>query len=129
LPQVFHFTINFSSLFSAAVELPPFLTIRSDRIVSFTLPTRGTLPQATGAVHKAATYAIRPVTVGRCGCVDGKRWRLILGDRMSEGSGDCRRVGKLSCNVLTVFPNCNVLSSGGWEDPGVRLSRGGVEEK
>ena len=39
--------------------------MRSDRMVSLTLPTSGMRPQATGAVHSAAMYAILPETVGR----------------------------------------------------------------
>ena len=113
LPQVVHFTINFSSRQEPVGLLPPFRTILSLKISSLTLPTSGILPQATGAVHRAATYAIRPETFGRCGCVDGKRCRLICGERMSDGKGDCRSVGSLSCKVRTVFPSCSVLSSGG----------------
>ena len=73
--------------------------MRSDNILSFTLPTTGTLPHATGAVHNAAVYAILPLTVGRCGCVEGNRWRLIWGERMSCGSGDTNSVGRRSCKI------------------------------
>lgn len=54
LPHVSHLTISFSCRKCAAVELPPFFTMRSDNILSFTLPTTGTLPHATGAVQRAA---------------------------------------------------------------------------
>jgi hypothetical protein len=55
LPHVSHLTINFSFRRCAGVDgLQPFLTMRSDRILSLTFPTTGTLPQATGAVHRAA---------------------------------------------------------------------------
>lgn len=57
---------------------------------------------------------MRPETVGRCGCVDGNKCKLICGERTSEGSGDSKSVGSRSCIVLTVLPSCNVLSSGGW---------------
>jgi hypothetical protein len=70
--------------------------MRSDRMLNSTLPISGTLPHATGAVQRAATYAIRPETVGRCGCVDGKRCRLICGDKTSDGSGSFNSVGSLS---------------------------------
>jgi len=49
--------------------------------------------------------------------VEGKRWRLIWGERMSAGSGDCRSVGSRSCRVRTVLPNLSVRSSGGWWSP------------
>ena len=92
--------MSFSSLFACGTVLPPWRTMRSDKIVSFTLPTSGMRPQATGAVHNAATYAILPETVGRCGWVEGKRWRVMRGESVSEGSGVCRSVGRLSWSVL-----------------------------
>lgn len=92
--------MSFSSLFACDDVLPPWRTMRSDKIVSFTLPTRGMRPQATGAVQSAATYAIRPDTVGRCGWVEGKRWRLMRGESVSDGSGVCRSVGRFSWSIL-----------------------------
>jgi hypothetical protein len=32
--------------------------------------------------------------VGRCGCVEGKRCRVMRGERMDCGGGDWRRVGR-----------------------------------
>lgn len=61
--SVFHRTTNFSSPRSEAVGSfsstgtayeKPVRTIFSDTICSLTLPTMGTQPQATGAVHSAA---------------------------------------------------------------------------
>lgn len=101
LPHVCHLTISFSLRICAGAEGPqPFLTIRSDRILSFTLPTTGTRPHATGAVHSAAVYASFPLTVGRWGCVEGNRWRLMCGERMSDGSGELRRFGRRSWRIL-----------------------------
>lgn len=37
---------------------------------------------------------MRPLTVGRCGCVDGKRWRLTLGARISGGRVLYKIVGR-----------------------------------
>jgi hypothetical protein len=54
-PQVFHFTMSFSSRFRLEADDPPFLTMRSLSIVSLTFPTSGSRPQATGAVQRAAT--------------------------------------------------------------------------
>ena len=99
-PHVSHLTMSFSSRRCAGVDAQPFLTMRSDRILSFTFPMTGTLPHATGAVHSAAVYAILPPTVGRWGCVDGERWRLMCGERMSCGSGDTKRVGSRSWRTL-----------------------------
>jgi hypothetical protein len=64
--------------------------------MSFTLPKNGSRPHATGDVQSAAVYAIRPVTDGRCGCVEGKRRRVICGERISWGRGVARRVGSRS---------------------------------
>ena len=41
-----------------------------------------------------------PLTAGRWGCVEGNRRRLICGERMSEGSGELRRFGRLSWRIL-----------------------------
>ena len=57
--------------------------MRSDIISSFTLPTIGMRFHAMGDVHSAAVYATRPETVGRCGCVVGKRWRDMFEARIS----------------------------------------------
>jgi hypothetical protein len=72
----------------------PVRTIFSERIWSLTLPTRGTQPQATGAVHRAARYGTLPFTAGRWGCVDGKRCREMVGARMFGGSGWVRMCGR-----------------------------------
>lgn len=104
-PHVSHLTMSFSLHKCAGVDVPPFLIIRSDNILSFTLPTTGTRPHATGAVHNAAVYAILPLTVGRCGCVEGKRWRLMCGERISCGSGDIRSVGRLSWRIRIASNN------------------------
>ena len=130
-PHVFHRTMSFS-LPEPWSRLPPFLIIRSERIVNFTLPTTGTLPQATGAVHNAATYAIRPDTFGRCGCVEGNRCNEIWGESISCGRGCASRVGSCSCNTRTamkyqhstllefelgrhkLLPSLTVRSSGGF---------------
>jgi hypothetical protein len=98
-PHVSHLTMSFSLSDCGDEHVPPFLTIRSESILSFTLPTTGTRPHATGAVHRAAVYAIFPRTVGRCGCVEGNKWRLMCGERMSCGRGDTSNVGKLSCRI------------------------------
>lgn len=65
----------------------------------------GTRFHAIGDVHRAAMYATRPDTVGRYGCVEGKRWREMLGDRISCGKGDCRRVGRRSCKTRRALPS------------------------
>ena len=70
--------------------------MRSDSISRRTLPTMGTRFQAIGEVQSAAMYATLPETVGRYGCVEGKRWSEMLGDKISCGKGDCRRVGRRS---------------------------------
>lgn len=54
LPHVSHLTISFSLSRFVGAQEPPFLTMRSDSMFSFTLPTTGTRPHATGAVHNAA---------------------------------------------------------------------------
>jgi ribosome-binding ATPase YchF (GTP1/OBG family) len=46
-------------------DVLPFFTMRSDIILSFTFPSTGTWPHATGAVHSAAAYENFPLTVGR----------------------------------------------------------------
>jgi hypothetical protein len=74
--------------------------MRSDIMVNLTLPTSGILPQATGAVHSAAIYAILPDTEGKCGCVEGNKTRLMRGERTSEGRGVCNSVGRCSWRVL-----------------------------
>lgn len=58
------------------------------------MPTSGTRFQAMGDDHSAAVYATRPETVGRCGCVEGKRCRVMEGERIFCGGGDCRSVGR-----------------------------------
>lgn len=75
---------------------PPFLTIRSERMISFTFPRTGTRPHATGEVHSAAVYAILPVTVGRCGCVEGNNCSVMCGERISCGRGFVRSEGRRS---------------------------------
>ncbi len=49
-------------------------------------------------------YATLPETAGRYGCVEGKRWSEMLGDRISCGKGDCRRVGRCSRIMRRAFP-------------------------
>jgi len=68
-------------------------------MVRRTFPTTGTRPHATGAVQRAALYASLPETVGRWGCVEGKRWREIEGERISWGSGEARRLGRVECRI------------------------------
>lgn len=97
--SVFHRTTNRSSPQSclspcSGSRRVPARTIRSLRICSFTLPTSGTLLHATGTVHSAARYNVRPLTVGRCGCVEGNRWRLTLGARISGGRVLYKMVGR-----------------------------------
>jgi hypothetical protein len=69
-----------------------------------TLPMMGTRFQAMGDVQRAALYATRPETVGRCGCVEGNRWRQMLGARRSWGRGWRRRVGSRSWRTLRAVP-------------------------
>lgn len=115
--QVFQRTINFSfpavpvaeeevlvGLVVGDVEVP-FLIIRSDKMMSLTLPRTGTRPHATGLVHSAAVYAILPVTVGRCGCVEGKSLSVIWGERISCGRGEMRREGRRSWRILIAISN------------------------
>lgn len=58
LPSVFHRTIRLSLLIDVlrfdCGENDAFWTIRSLRMASFTFPTIGMVPQATGEVHRAA---------------------------------------------------------------------------
>jgi hypothetical protein len=87
-------------------ELELDLIIRSERISNLTFPTRGIRPHAIGEVHSAAEYATRPETVGRWGCVEGKRWRVICGERISCGRGDCSKVGMRSWRMRRAIPFC-----------------------
>ena len=68
--------------------------MRSERMSRVTLPTSGTRPQVMGEVQRAAWLATRPEALGRCGCVEGKRWRVICGERISGGRGEASRVGR-----------------------------------
>ena len=94
-------------------EWSGWLTMRSERISSFTLPMMGTRFQAMGEVHSAAMYATLPETTGRYGCVEGNRWSEMFGDRISCGRGDCRRVGSRSCSMRKVLPSFTLRSSSG----------------
>jgi hypothetical protein len=87
-------------------ELELDLIIRSERISNLTFPTRGIRPHAIGEVHSAAEYATRPETVGRWGCVEGKRWRVICGERISCGRGDCSKVGMRSWRMRRAITFC-----------------------
>jgi hypothetical protein len=75
-------------------------------------PTSGTEPQATGAVKRAARYATRPRTTGRCGCVEGKRCRVTLGERRVCGSGWDRMFGRRGERIRRVLPRASVRSDG-----------------
>ena len=72
-------------------------TTRSAKTSRRTRP--GSWPQTKGEVHRAVLYATRPLAEGRCGWEEGKRWRAMWGERISEGRGDCRRVGREDCRV------------------------------
>lgn len=104
--------------------------------MSCTLPTMGTHPHATGAVHNAARYAIRPLTAGKCGCVDGNKCSEMEGDRIFCGSGVFRIFGSSGDSVRSatygqlvvqiseslvihlLLPSFRIRSSGGlWSPP------------
>lgn len=98
-----------SSCFGSRIV--PARTMRSLRIWSLTLPTSGTLLHATGTVHNAARYNVRPLTVGRCGWVDGKRWRLTFGARISGGRVLYRIVGRRGDRVRSAVNYKNPVSN------------------
>jgi len=81
---------------------------RSERIVRRTFPTTGIRPHATGAVQRAALYASLPETVGRWGCVEGKRWREIEGERSSWGRGVARSLGRVSWRIWSAGRHVNL---------------------
>lgn len=116
LNSVFQRTTNLSSPQSLSPPMSesstgPARTIRSLMICSLTFPTRGTLLQATGTVHKAARYSTRPLAVGRCGCVDGKRCRVTFGETISCGKGLMRIVGRSGESVRRAVELATVRSA------------------
>ena len=44
--------------------------------------------------------------------MEGKRWRVIWGERISGGKGVARRVGRASWSVRRVLPSLRVRGSG-----------------
>lgn len=113
--SVFHRTTKRSSPQScwspcSGSRIVPARTMRSLRICSFTFPTSGTLLHATGTVHSAARYRVRPLTVGRCGCVEGKRWRLTVGARISGGSVLYSMVGRRGESVRKAAIDTDAVS-------------------
>lgn len=107
------------------------------------MPRIGRLLQATGTVQSAARYKTLPLTLGRCGCVEGKRCSVICGESSSLGSGLIRMVGRRGdsfrravtvvvsiflflfffqiacyrCRINILFPSLSTRSSGGLRSP------------
>lgn len=102
-------TISCSSPEPALFPWP--FTMRSDKISNLTSPMIGRRFHARGDVHRAAMYATRPDTVGRCGCVEGNRWSEMLGARISWGKGDWSNVGRRSWRMRRAGKKIKCVSS------------------